>query len=123
MTHLLTNPTRKKSYMTKFLTSEESQTKMKISIQFLRNPLNLGDVKYDENRDHMNVKKKRMVQIELKKSWDNTQGEIEKDVGQVLKEIYKFYEGMFEQKMNVSEDFKKARLFTEKDRLNFIHKR
>lgn len=121
MKYLLSNPTRKKSFMIKFPTPEGNNTKMKISIQFLQNPLNLASLHDKENSDRRN--RKPMVQIELKKSWENTQTEIQKDVNQVLKEIYKHYDKMYEQKMNVSEDFKKARLFTEKDRLNFIHKR
>jgi hypothetical protein len=114
----------------KSLTNEMS---LKLSIRCRDSILNMQDVEeIPQNKENKtpnvaNVKKQkrktRIVKLHLKNSWFNTEKTINKDICEIIKRIYNYYTHLFDQKFSVIEDFKKIRIFTLKDRLNFLHKR
>ena len=89
--------------------------------------LNLGKseetAKENRGAEGNNTNKKRRVKLSLKQSWFNSEKVINKDVCEIIRRIYTYYNGMFDQKISVIDDFKKMRIFTRKDRENHMHKR
>ena len=59
----------------------------------------------------------------MKSSWYNTEKTINKDICEMIRKVYDYYNQLFDVKFSVVDDFKKMRIFTLKDRLAFIHKR
>lgn len=86
-----------------------------------RNPVFKNNGQNKENIKSTN--KCKMMRLSLKQSWSNTEKEMKIEINEILKQIYQYYSLMFEKQFKNNEDFKKIRIFTEKERKNYIKKR